>query len=40
MILNCELKNVEGINLDFVLYNITGFACYAGYTAAGYFYPK
>jgi cystinosin len=37
--LNFQLKNVEGCNLDFVAYNVTGFAFYATYNVAGYFWP-
>lgn len=37
--LNYKLKNVEGCNLDFVTYNVTGFSFYAIYNIAGYWWP-
>lgn len=38
--LNYQLKNVEGCNLDFVIYNVSGFFFYTAYNTAGFFYPK
>ncbi|KRW99766.1 hypothetical protein PPERSA_07843 [Pseudocohnilembus persalinus] len=38
--LNYEKKNVQGCNLDFVVYNITGFFFYSIYNSVGYWYPE
>lgn len=35
--MNWKLKNVEGCNLDFVIYNLTGFTFYTIYNWAGHF---
>ncbi|OQS05739.1 Lysosomal Cystine Transporter (LCT) Family [Thraustotheca clavata] len=34
--LNWRLKNVEGLSLDFIVYNIVGFSCYTVYNSAFY----
>jgi len=37
--LNYKKKDVEGCNLDFVIYNITGFTFYGIYNTLGYWFP-
>ncbi|KAI9137067.1 PQ loop repeat-domain-containing protein [Paraphysoderma sedebokerense] len=37
IILNFKRKSVEGLSLDFLVYNILGFTCYSIYTTSFYF---
>jgi cystinosin len=37
LVLNYRLKNVEGMNLDFLILNFTGFSFLSIYSTFGYF---
>lgn len=39
IILNYRRRSTHGLNVDFVLLNVVGFACYALYNVLLYFYP-